>query len=255
LNSGKIIRWKHIFREDEKAVIVAMDHSIRGYARGLENYIETVKEIAAGGADAILTSYGNLITLGKYFPRNLGIFVTMPYPPNPSFVEQASKAGADGVKYTHFGPLDSPNLHQLQPVAAECERFGLVFMAEVVPMDVDRSIDRKSPAKLIPEQVSAAARLGQEAGADVIKTAYTGDAESFRQVIANCPIPVVILGGAKTDDRSVLEAAKGAIDAGGAGICMGRNIFQHRDPTAITQALVKIVHEGASVEEAIKILK
>jgi class I fructose-bisphosphate aldolase len=55
-------------------------------------------------------------------------------------------------------------------------------------------------------------------------------------------------------DRDLLQVVKDSIDAGGAGTCMGRNMFQHEDPTAIVAALVKIVHEGASVDEAYKLI-
>jgi DhnA family fructose-bisphosphate aldolase class Ia len=248
MNTGKEIRWKHIFRDDGKAVIVAMDHSMRGVSPGLENYLKTVKKVAEGGADAILTSYGNLLTHAKELPRTLGYILSIPYPPRPGFVRDASIAGADGLKFTHFGGLRDPNLEFLQPIAAACEEYGIVFMPEVVPQDEKRNT--------IYEQVASAARLGQEAGGDFIKTAYTGSVESFKEAVDSCPIPIVILGGAKMDsDMDLLRVVEGCVEAGGAGTCMGRNIFQHKDPTAVTKALCKIVHEGATAEEAYKILQ
>ena len=218
MNAGKSIRLKHIFRDDGKAVIVAMDHSMGGKVPGLEDYLATVKKVAAGGADAILIGYGNMLTLADDLPRTLGWIVNIPYPSRPEFVQEAAKAGADALKFTHFGGLRDPNLHALQPIAAACEEHGIVFMPEVVPQDENRN--------LLPDQVVSAARLGQERGGDFIKTAYSGSVESFKE----------------------------SIDAGGAGTCMGRNMFQHKDPTAVVAALVKIVHEGASVDEAYKLI-
>lgn len=248
MNTGKSIRWNHIFRDDGKAVIVAMDHSGGGVAPGLEDYLATVKKVAAGGADAILINYGNMVTLAKDLPRNLGYIISIPRPPRAGFVQEAAKAGADGIKFTHFGGLRDANLQAVQPIAAACEEHGIVFMPEVVPQDEKRNT--------IYDQVQNAARLGQESGGDFIKTAYTGSVESFKKVVETCPIPIVILGGAKMDsDRDLLEVVKGAVDAGGAGTCMGRNVFQHKNPKAITAAMVKIVHEGASVDEAYKLLK
>lgn len=248
MNAGKYIRWNHIFQKDGKTVIVAMDHSTGGVAPGLEDYLGTVKKVAAGGADAILLSYGNMLALAKDLPRNVGYIVGIPRPPRPEFVKEAAIAGADALKFTHFGTLRDPNLQALQPFSAACEEYGIVFMPEVVPQDEKRNT--------VYEQVASAARLGQEAGGDFIKTSYTGSVDSFRSVVKTCPIPIVILGGAKMDsDREVLEVAKGAIDAGGAGTCMGRNVFQHSDPTAITAALCKIVHGGATVDEALSVLK
>ena len=133
MNAGKAIRWKHIFRDDGKAVIVAMDHSMRGKVPGLEDYLATIKKVAAGGADATLIGYGNLLALAEHLPRNLGWIVSIPYPPRPEFVKEAAKAGADALKFTHFGGLRDLNLNSLQPIAAACEEHGIVFMPEVVP--------------------------------------------------------------------------------------------------------------------------
>lgn len=248
MNTGKANRWKHIFRDDGKSVIVAMDHSSGGRAPELQDYIAMVNKVAAGGADAILLSYGNLIQLAGKFPRNLGLIVSIPRPPRPEIAKQVLLAGGDGLKFTHFGPLNDPNLQAIQPISAACEEAGIVFMPEVVPQDDKRNT--------IYDQVQFAARLGQESGGDFIKTAYTGSPESFKQVVDNCPIPIVILGGPKMEtDKELLEVVKGAIDAGGAGTSIGRNVFQHSNPKAITAAFCKIVHEGASVEEALKLLK
>jgi len=66
-------------------------------------------------------------------------------------------------------------------------------------------------------------------------------------------VPVVVLGGEKlADERSLLEAVAGALEAGAAGVAIGRNIWQHRDPAGMTRALVALVHGGATVDEAWK---
>ncbi|OQX20979.1 MAG: fructose-bisphosphate aldolase, partial [Desulfobacteraceae bacterium IS3] len=68
-------------------------------------------------------------------------------------------------------------------------------------------------------------------------------------------VPVVIAGGPKMDsDREILEMVRGAMDAGGAGASIGRNIFQHRNPKAMVQAISSIVHEDYSVDKALKFL-
>jgi class I fructose-bisphosphate aldolase len=74
-------------------------------------------------------------------------------------------------------------------------------------------------------------------------------------VVEGCFVPVVIAGGEKMDtDEDVLQMVKGCVDAGGAGVSIGRNIFQHRSPTKIVKAISKIVHNGVFVQEALKIL-
>jgi class I fructose-bisphosphate aldolase len=86
----------------------------------------------------------------------------------------------------------------------------------------------------------------------VVKVNYTGDAESFAHVVDCACVPVVIAGGPKLDStRDFLEMVRVSIDAGGAGLSVGRNVFQHRDPTRLVQVLNRIVHEGMSVDEAL----
>ena len=103
--------------------------------------------------------------------------------------------------------------------------------------------------------VAHAARLGAELGADIIKTNYTGDVDSFKEVVDSCPVPVIIAGGPVMDtSKDVLQLVSDAISAGGAGLSIGRNVFQHQDPAKIVKALSAIVHNGATVSEAMNIL-
>jgi DhnA family fructose-bisphosphate aldolase class Ia len=86
-----------------------------------------------------------------------------------------------------------------------------------------------------------------------LKVAYTGSAESFREVVTGCPAPVTILGGAKIDnERDALEMIKGAIDAGGAGITMGRNVWKVENVTGMVRAISKVIHGNVTVQEAMK---
>ena len=102
------------------------------------------------------------------------------------------------------------------------------------------------------DHVKLAARVAAELGADIVKTVYTGDPESFREVTRGGPVLVVVAKGSKTDDRITLELIEGAM-AG--GISIGRNAFQHRTPDKLVRAAACIVHVNKSVEEALEILK
>jgi fructose-bisphosphate aldolase/2-amino-3,7-dideoxy-D-threo-hept-6-ulosonate synthase len=64
-------------------------------------------------------------------------------------------------------------------------------------------------------------------------------------------LPVVIAGGSRGTDRETAEMVRGAMDAGAAGVSMGRSIFQHDDPEAITRAVSAIIHDDAAVADAI----
>jgi DhnA family fructose-bisphosphate aldolase class Ia len=101
--------------------------------------------------------------------------------------------------------------------------------------------------------VKHAARVGAELGADIIKVVYTGSAESFREVVEGCFVPVVIAGGEKMgNDEDIIEMVKGAVAAGAAGVSIGRNVFQHKDPERMVQKICRIVHNTAVFEEKFK---
>jgi len=106
------------------------------------------------------------------------------------------------------------------------------------------------------EVVSHAARIGAELGADVVKTVYTGDTNSFRRVVQSCPVPVVVAGGPRMKtDMDVLELGESSMKAGAAGLSFGRNVFQHDKPQAMSRALSAIVHERATAKDASRLLE
>jgi len=103
--------------------------------------------------------------------------------------------------------------------------------------------------------IKHAARVGAELGADIIKCPYTGSVETFREVVEGCPAPVVIAGGSKMSDEEPLKMIEGAMKAGGAGLSMGRNAFQHENPVKFVKAACAMVHEGMSAEEALAFMR
>ena len=113
----------------------------------------------------------------------------------------------------------------------------------------------KVPDEYDKEMIKHAARVGGEMGADIVKVAYPGNRDAFREVVEGCPVPVVIAGGAKMDsDREILTMVKDAMDAGGAGISIGRNVFQHAHPKRMVEAMGAIIHDNRSVDESLVIL-
>ena len=102
------------------------------------------------------------------------------------------------------------------------------------------------------EYLRRSVRLSAELGADIIKTNWTGDPDSFKEVVDGCMAPVIIAGGEKTGIKGILEITKQSIDIGGAGVAYGRNVFQADDPTKFVKGLYLIVHKNYEVNEAIK---
>ncbi|CCQ33236.1 fructose-bisphosphate aldolase [Halorhabdus tiamatea SARL4B] len=234
-----------------------MDHGLTmGPVTGLQALESTVDAITRGGADAVLTQkgvadrvHGNLNDAGYVVHLN-GSTTIGPDEEDKrktGTVEDAVRAGADAVSFhINVGSEYEPDqLTQLAEVTGEADRLGMPVLAMAYARG--RGIDESDP-----EALAHAVRLAEEVGADVIKTAYSGDADSFERVAAASAKPVVIAGGSKGTDEETLEMVRGAMDAGAAGISMGRSIFQHEDPEAITTAVSAVVHDDASVETALE---
>lgn len=258
--SGKNRRMKRIFGDDGKTVIVPMDHGVTcGPMPGLVNMQEIIDKLVAGGADAVVLHKGIAKSVDT---KRLGLIVHVSastrigpdadWKVRVCVIEEAIRLGCDAVSiHVNVGAnREHEMLAELGRLADECDLWGIPLLAMMYPRG------SKVKNEHAPELVAHAARLGAELGADIIKTNYTGDPKSFRKVIEGCPVPLIIAGGPKVDStRSLLEMVYDAIQAGCAGVSIGRNVFQHEDPTAITRALVGIVHKGLNVREAMALLK
>ncbi len=257
--NGKIRRLSRIFRSDGKTVIIPMDHGVTlGPIAGIENISKVVEKLKRGGADAVLIHKGwaRLIDT-RGMSLILHISASTKLGPDPDWkvsvasVEEAIALGADGVSiHVNIGCEREPEMLSLLGVVAEsCEDWGMPLLVMAYPRGP------KIANQHDPELVAHVARVAAELGADVVKTNYTGSVESFKRVVESCPIPVVIAGGPKvSSDREILEMVKNSVDSGGAGVSIGRNIFQHKRPDLMTRAIVGIVHDGMDVEDAMKIL-
>jgi class I fructose-bisphosphate aldolase len=251
-----------IFRRDGRTLIVAMDHgNVFNVMPGLGNPGRVIEQVVAGGADAILTTFGVAKNYPAAFgPAGLIVRVDSGKTAVPGGevewvlrydVEDALRLGADGVGCMGFPgtPHEAKTLAHLARLAADCEYWGLVLLGELLPGGFENL------ALHTPEHIALAARFGAEVGVDLIKTVYTGAKDSFAQVVEGCYRPVVVLGGGKKESElQVLQMVKDSVDAGGAGVAMGRNVWNHPDPRAFVAALSAIIHDGVGVPEAADIL-
>ena len=245
---------------DDRFLIVPMDHGITlGAVDGLKRIEETVDAVTRGGADAVLTQKGvaprvHPNTNGAGYVVHLNASTTVGPDSNDKrptgTVKGAIRAGADAVSM-HIN------------VGSDYEREQIEFLAELTETADDYGLPTLAMAYARganltgedPEHdadyLGHAVRLAEELGADVVKTAYSGDQETFRHVCESTALPVVIAGGEPEGDRATLAAVRGAVDAGAAGVSMGRSIFQHDNSEAITRAVSAVVHEDADPEDAI----
>ena len=254
---GRDIRLARILKEG-KMLCIPMDHGIsNGPIKGLEDIHSVIYECSSAGLTCVLVNKGIIKSMPR--PPNIGLIAhfsastSIGPAPNRKMligsVEEAIRLGADAVSlHINIGSKEEPEmLQKLGMISDKCDEWSVPLVAMMYP----RGENIKNPHD--PEIVAHAARVGAEAGADVVKAVYTGDPASFRRVVRGCPVPIVIAGGPKANtDREILEMCEGAMMAGAKGVTFGRNIFQHKNPPTIVRALYKIILEKRNVREAMK---
>jgi class I fructose-bisphosphate aldolase len=165
-------------------------------------------------------------------------------------VKQAKALGAKGVGYTIYlgSAHESSMLTEFGRIQQEAHELGLAAITWVYPRGEAVTNDTA------PEIVAYAARAGLEAGADAVKIKYTGDSNSFRWAVKSAGAAKVFMsGGPKAPtDEAFLSQVKGAMDAGAAGLAVGRNVWQHNRPLEMAAALKEIILNGQSVEVALR---
>src|SRR5882757_8923208 len=257
---------------------VAIDHGFfneRGFLQGIENLEKCVKTLVAAAPDAIQLTVGQAHYLqslpgrakpslvlrtdvanvyGSQLPRAL--FSRMIESP----VEQALRLDATCVVVNLFRIPEQPEvtdqcLQNILRIKPECDRMGMPLMIEPLVFQpnqqaggymVDGDLDKILPL----------VRQAVELGAEIIKADPTDDVSVYHKVVEIAGrIPVLVRGGGKAPDAEILERTEKLIQQGASGIVYGRNIIQHSDPAGMTKALMAIVHDGATAQQAGKFIK
>jgi len=271
MSIGKEMRMARLFNpKSGRMVLVTIDHGICiNPMMEIADVRPVIRQAVEAGADAILLTPGIAKQAYQEIAGKASLMVRIdgtatsigPDLTNDDLiysVEAACRLGADAV--ATLGVIGVPREAQLSrkigQVTLDCEQFGMPQLTEMLPAEIlqhqfaDRA-DRKWPSD--PEVVQYSARVAAELGSDIVKGYYTGDPNSFRQVIEYCPVPYVVLSGpASEDPETLLGFIREAMDCGAAGVSMGRNLWTAQDPGAITHAICRLVHDDASVEDALK---
>ena len=260
---GKKIRLERIInRHTGRTVIAPMDHGVsNGPMKGIIDIDKTVESISQGGADAILMHKGIVEQGHRGYGKDIGLIVHLSastsLAPNPNnkvivtSVEKAIQLGADAVSvHVNLGSeTESEMLQELGEISETCSYWGIPLLAMMYPRG--QKVENEHDVELVKH----AARVGSEL-VDIVKTNYTGDPDSFKEVVEGALVPVVIAGGPKVDtDEELLQMVKDSIEVGGAGVAFGRNLFQAENPGKITKAISEVVHNDLEVNEALKFLK
>lgn len=266
-------RLNRLFAADGKCFDVAVDHGFFGertFLTDIEDMDKVVRILVDAMPDAIQLTIGQAAKLqnipgprkpalvlrtdvanvyGKALPRTLySRIIAEP-------VEQALRLDAACVVVNLFNLPDQSEVMEacianICAIKPACERYGMPLMVEPLVMKdnasaggymVDGDIDKILPL----------VRQAVELGADIIKADPTDDVSEYHRVIEIAGgVPVLVRGGGRVSDAEILRRTHQLMEQGAKGIVYGRNVIQHPNPAGMTRALMAVVHEGATVDEA-----
>lgn len=253
---------------------VALDHGVcnePGFLAGLEKMPAVIDTLIAARPDALQLAYGQADLLQSRPEKDKPALVVRIDMGNPYNAQRhrvmwsmlqnhdepivgALEMDAACVVVNLFMLPDEPELFRqcvenISKVRAACHRYGMPLMIEplvMLPNDVRGGYQVDGDA----EKITTLVRLATEMGADIIKADPTDRAEDFHQVVEAARVPVLVRGGGKDDLKTVLNKSSALLKQGAKGLVYGRNIYQHDNPKAVVNALMAMIHTGASGEEA-----
>jgi DhnA family fructose-bisphosphate aldolase class Ia len=256
--TGKQIRLQRLIQaETNTCLICAIDHGMTSpmFLDGLYDTGARVREAIAGGANVLMLGRGVAKHSAHLFRRDtsLALMLTASAAGRPAgaeitpigSVEEALRIGADAVVvYVALAGDNEPEaIRHLSLIGETCEQLGMPFIAEAEYPNAYQSLNSMSEA-FGADYLKRNARLCAEMGADIVKVNWSGDAESFGEIIRAADRPVVLAGGSLISDEELLTRMQLAREAGAVGCSVGRNIFQHRQPEAITRAISRIFRDN-----------
>ena len=253
---------------------VALDHGVcnePSFLRGLENMENVVSTLINAKPDAIQMAYGQADLLQSRPEKDKPALVMRIDMGNPYNDQRhrvmwselqnhdepiigALEMDAACVVVNLFMLPDEPDLFRqcvknISRVRAACHTYGMPLMIEplvMLPNDVRGGYQVDGDA----EKIITLVRLASEMGADIIKADPTANPEDFHRVVETARVPVLVRGGGKEDLKTVLQKSAQLMGQGAKGMVYGRNIYQHDNPKAVVNALMAMIHHGATGDEA-----
>jgi fructose-bisphosphate aldolase/2-amino-3,7-dideoxy-D-threo-hept-6-ulosonate synthase len=264
MSVGKAMRMKRVIDGAGVSVICALDHGMTSptFLEPLADIRTRTEEAVAGGANVIMMSKGMIRVAEPAFSPTTSLALLLsasasPTGDRPSIVqiadvEEAVVLGADCVVlFTALGgDAEADMIETLAGVGRECAAAGMPFIAEAEFPTTYASVEELA-AQYGFEYLSRNVRLCAELGADIVKTNWPGSGEQFGKLVeAANGIPMVLAGGSRLEDAELLSRMEQAMAAGAIGCSVGRNIFMHRSPEAITRALSRVIRERWTAQKA-----
>jgi len=245
---GKTIRLKRLFPEPSHRLFsVPLDHPVSmGPIDGLEELAPLATELQDGGADLLIVTKGAVRELAPVLEAStlLGVHVSASTSLGSTSnrkvlvgtAEEAVSLGADLLSVqVNFGIPEEPDmLRDLGVAADECRQLGLPLLCMAYVKKANGGT---------PDELRHAARAAADTGADLVKTSYPGSLEEFQKLCRTTPVPVLIGGGVRLDDEAAfLKIVEDSVAAGGAGICIGRNLFQRKPVEPLARRIAQVLH-------------
>jgi DhnA family fructose-bisphosphate aldolase class Ia len=245
---GKSIRLRRIFPSAERRLFsVPLDHALSmGPIDGLEELAPVATELQEGGADLLIVTKGAVRELAPVLRPStlLGIHVSASTSLGPTSnhkrlvgtADEAVSLGADLLSVqVNFGvPEEGEMLRDLGVAVDQCRGLGLPLLCMAYVKKANGGT---------PDELRHAARAAADLGSDIVKTSYPGSPEEYGRLCRTTPVPVLIGGGVRLDDDAAfLRIVEESIRAGGAGICIGRNLFQRRPLVPLARRIATILH-------------
>jgi fructose-bisphosphate aldolase/2-amino-3,7-dideoxy-D-threo-hept-6-ulosonate synthase len=250
---GTAMRLKRVIDPAGVSVICALDHGMTSptFLEPLAGIAARTAEVVAGGANVIMMSKGMIRLAEPAFSPTTSLALLLSASANPgepqpevvqvAQVEEALRLGADAVVlFTALGgDSEAGMIRTLAGVGRECAALGMPLIAEAEFPTTYAAVEQLT-AQYGFEYLRRNVRLCAELGADIVKTNWPGEGDAFARLVE----------AARLGDRELLQRMEAATAAGGIGCSVGRNIFMHRSPEAITRALSRVIRERWSADKA-----
>jgi fructose-bisphosphate aldolase / 2-amino-3,7-dideoxy-D-threo-hept-6-ulosonate synthase len=267
VSTGKAMRMKRVIDPAGVSIICALDHGMTSpqFLEPLANIQERTAEAVAGGANVIMMSKGMIRACAPAFSPTTSLALLLSASADPgageaggsqvvqvATVEEALRLGADAVVLfvALAGANEPAMIRSLATIGGACDRAGMPFIAEAEFPTTYATVEDLKDAYGF-DYLARNVRLCAELGADIVKTNWPGDRDSFAKLVAaTSGVPVVLAGGSRLDDQELLSRMEQAMDAGAIGCSVGRNIFMHPAPEALTRSLGRVIREGWSAAKA-----
>lgn len=261
-----------------RALDVAVDHGFfgeRSFITGIEDMGEVVRTLVAAGPDAVQLTLGQARLLQQVPGKDKPALVLRTDVANvygnprdsilyshhvPHAIEEAVRLDAVAVCVNLMQIPEHPevreaNIRSIMALRREATRYGMPLMIEPLVMQDNTTAGGYQVDGDI-EKIVTLVRQAVELGADLIKADPSSDITEYARVVQVAgDVPVLVRGGGRVDDRTLLERTVAVLDAGVSGIVYGRNIIQHEHPAAITAALMAVLHDGADADAGLAILE